>query len=133
MFQDGEQEYVTLSQAEYEAHIVGTSSNVNFEPEQIPSDNVEGLQPTIEIQSHQPTIDTTIGPMNFNFDQPCLESDQIPQSVRQSQMSEPDESQLPRPESQSQSRSKYSCPSCDKSYTQSHNLKKHRQTVHGLL
>ena len=53
MFQDGEQEYVTLSQAEYEAHIVGTSSNVNFEPEQIPSDNVEGLQPTIEIQSNE--------------------------------------------------------------------------------
>ena len=77
---------MTLSQAEFEAHIVGSSSNVNFEPEQIPSDNVEGLIPTVEIQSQQP--------MNFNFDELSgLEPDQIPQSVRQSQMSVPDESQ----------------------------------------
>ena len=27
---------------------------------------------------------------------------------------------------------KYKCPTCDKSYTQSHNLKTHRQKVHGL-
>ena len=27
---------------------------------------------------------------------------------------------------------KYKCPTCDKSYTQSHNLKKHRQREHGL-
>ena len=47
---------MTLSQAEFEAHIVGSSSNVNIEPEQIPSDNVEGLIPTVEIQSQQPTI-----------------------------------------------------------------------------
>ena len=33
---------------------------------------------------------------------------------------------------ESQSRSKHSCPSCDKSYTQSHNLKKHMEKVHGL-
>ena len=26
----------------------------------------------------------------------------------------------------------YKCPTCDKSYTQSHNLKKHRQREHGL-
>ena len=40
--------------------------------------------------------------MNFNFDEPsCLEP--------------------------GQSRRKYHCPSCDKSYTQSHNLKKHRK------
>ena len=45
--------------------------------------------------------------MNFNFDEPsCLEPDQIPQSVRQSQMSVPDESQLLPPQSQSQSRKK---------------------------
>ena len=87
---------------------------------------MEGLIPTVEIQSQQPTIHTTIGPMNFNFDEPsCLEPDQIPQSVRQSQMSVPDDSQLIPPQSQSQSRRKYHCPSCDKSYTQSHNLKKH--------
>ena len=92
---------------------------------------MEGLIPTVEIQSQQPTIQTTIGPMNFNFDEPpsCLEADQIPQSVRQSQMSVPDESQLPPP--QSQSRRKYHCPSCDKSYTQSHNLKTHRKNKHG--
>ena len=114
---------MTLSQAEFEAHIVGSSSNVNIEPEQIPSDNVEGLIPTVEIQSQQP--------MKFNFDELSgLEPDQIPQSVRQSQMSVPDESQLPPP--QSQSRRKYHCPSCDKSYTQSHNLKKHRKKEHGL-
>ena len=115
---------MTLSQAEFEAHIVGSSSNVNIEPEQIPSDNVEGLIPTVEIQSQQP--------MKFNFDELSgLEPDQIPQSVRQSQMSVPDESQPPQ--SQSQSRRKYQCPSCDKSYTQSHNLKTHRKNKHGLL
>ena len=32
-----------------------------------------------------------------------------------------------------QSRSKHSFPSCDKIYTQSHNLKKHMEKVHGLL
>ena len=70
---------MTLSQAEFEAHIVGSSSNVNIEPEQIPSDNVEGLIPTVEIQSQQP--------MNFNFDELSgLEPDQIPQSVREYQM-----------------------------------------------
>ena len=26
----------------------------------------------------------------------------------------------------------YKCPTCDKSYTESHNLKKHRQKEHGL-
>ena len=68
---------------------------------------MEGLIPTVEIQSQQPTIHTTIGPMNFNFDEPsCLEP--------------------------GQSRRKYHCPSCDKSYTQSHNLKKHRKKEHGL-
>ena len=71
------------------------------------SDNVEGLIPTVEIQSQQPTIHTTIGPMNFNFDESsCLEPGQIPQSVRQSLMSVPDESQLPPPESQSSMRKK---------------------------
>ena len=86
---------------------------------------MEGLIPTVEIQSQQT--------MNFNFDELSgLEPDQIPQSVRQSQMSVPDESQLPTPQSQSQSRRKYHCPSCDKSYTQSHNLKSHRKNKHGL-
>ena len=27
---------------------------------------------------------------------------------------------------------KYKCPTCDKSYTKSHNLKKHREKEHGL-
>ena len=87
---------MTLSQAEFEAHIVGSSSNVNIEPEQIPSDNVECLRPTIEIQIQPPTIDTTIGLISFNFDEPSyLEPGQIPQSIRQSLMSVRDESQNP--------------------------------------
>ena len=107
MFQVNEQEYVTLSQAEIEDNFVGSSSYVNQEPEQIPSDNVEFLRPIIEIQIQQPTIDTTFGPISFNFDEPsCLEPGEIPQSVRQSLMSVPDESQLPPPESQSSMRKK---------------------------
>ena len=86
----------TFPQKIFKLLVVG-SSYVYLEPEQIPSDNVEGLRPTIEIQ--QPTNDTTIGPINFVFDEPsCLEPDQIPQSVRQSLMSVPNESQLPPPE-----------------------------------
>ena len=70
MFQVTEQEYVTLTQAEIEDNFVGSSSYVN--QEQIPSDNVECLRPTIEIQIQQPTIDTTIGPISFNFDEPSF-------------------------------------------------------------
>ena len=77
-----------------------------IEADQIPEYNVEGLRPTIEIQ--HPTIDTTIsGAISLNLDEfSCLEADQMPQNVRQSLMSVPDESQLPPPDSQSSMRKK---------------------------
>ena len=61
---------MTLGQSEIEENVVGSSSYVYLQPEQIPEYNVEGLRPTIEIQ--QPTIDTTIGPISFNFDEPSF-------------------------------------------------------------
>ena len=106
MFQVNEPEYVTLGQSEIEENVVGSSSYVYLQPEQIPEYNVEGLRPNIEIQ--QPTIDTTIaGAISLNLDEfSCLEADQMPQNVRQSLMSVPDESQLPPPDSQSSMRKK---------------------------
>ena len=97
---------MTLGQSELEEHVVGSSSYSYLEPGQIPEDNVEGLRPTIEIQ--QPTIDTTIGAaISLNLDElSCIEPGQIPQNVRQSIMSVPDESQLPPPDSQSSMRKK---------------------------
>ena len=68
----------------------------------------------------------------------------IPQNIRQSLRSLPDESCLPPPESQSsmmkknvvpekkQAVKKYSCPDCPKTYTQSHNLKDHQRKKHNL-
>ena len=59
--------------------------------------NIEGLRPTTEMPK-QPTFDTSIGPISLNFDESsCLEPDQIPQSVRHSIRSLPDDSQLPPP------------------------------------
>ena len=136
---------MTLSQAEFEAHIVGSSSYVNNEPEQFPSDNVEGLQPVIEVQQ-QSTIDTTIGSIDF-YEPTCLEPDQIPQVISQSLRSLPNDSRLPvqPPERQSsmikknvvqkKQAGKYPCPEpdCTKSYTQSHNLKSHRRNKHNSI
>ena len=126
---------------------------------QIPEENVEGLPPTIEIQKQ--TVDTTIaGAISLNLDDVSW-SDQMPQTVRQSLRSVPDESLLKSSyrlwiinydsiilyyllysyfrSSDSNDVTdkkkiirKYKCPTCDKSYTQSHNLKTHRQKVHGL-
>ena len=97
---------MTLGQSEIEENVVGSSSYVYLQPEQIPEYNVEGLRPNIEIQ--QPTIDTTIaGAISLNLDEfSCLEADQMPQNVRQSLMSVPDESELPPPDSQSSMRKK---------------------------
>ena len=95
-----------MGQSEIEENVVGSSSYVYLEPDQIPDDNVEALRPTIQIQ--QPAIDTTIGvaiSLNLN-DVTCLEPGQMPQNVRQSLMSVPDESQLPPPDSQSSMRKK---------------------------
>ena len=96
---------MTLGQSEIEENVVG-SSYVYLEPGQIPEYNVEGLRPIIEIQ--QPIIDSTIGgAISLNLDEfSCLEPDQMPQNVRQSLMSVPDESQLPPPDSQSSMRKK---------------------------
>ena len=105
MFQVNEPEYVTLGQSEIEENVVGSSSYVYLQPEQIPEYNVEGLRPNIEIQ--QPTIDTIAEAISLNLNEfSCLEADQMPQNVRQSLMSVPDESQLPPPDSQSSMRKK---------------------------
>ena len=94
----------------------------------------------------QPTFDTSIGPISLNFDESsCLEPDQIPQTVRPLR-SLPDDSQLPPPppvasssmmkknEKKQVTKRKYSCdePDCQKSYTQSHNLKSHKKNKHNL-
>ena len=137
---------MTLDQLEIEENVVGSSRFLYTEPEQFPENNVEGLRPIIEMpQQQQSTIETTMGPISLNFDEySCLEPDQIPQNVRQSIRSLPDESQLPPPEGQSsmmkknvvpekkQAVKKYVCPEPDypKSYTQSHNLKAHRKKHH---
>ena len=129
---------MTLDQLEIEENLVGSSTYFYLEPERLREADIEGLRPTIE-NSQPPTLDTTIGPISLNFDElSCLEHEQVPQSVRQSLRSLPDESQLPPPESQSsmmkknvpekkQVVKKYACPDCPKSYTQSHNLKDHRK------
>ena len=70
---------------------------------------------------------------------------QIPQTVRQSVRSLPDDSQLPPPPVASSSmmkknekkqvKRKYACPEpdCPKIYTQSHNLKDHKRKKHTNL
>ena len=163
---------MTLGQSEIEENVVGSSSYVYLQPEQIPEYNVEGLRPNIEIQ--QPTIDTTIaGAISLNLDEfSCLEADQMPQNVRQSLMNlsylhqivkavwERNENlltgayiilynynlyfyilycfnlyrsdDLNAVPDKKQKVKKYDCKYCDKSYTQSHNLKKHCQKEHGL-
>ena len=104
---------------------------------------MEGLQPVIEVQQKS-TIDIPIGSIDLTFYEPtCLEPDQIPQGIRQSLMSLPNDSRLPfLPSSEIQSNmieinvgqekqagKKYPCPEpdCAKSYTQFHNLKSHRR------
>ena len=142
--QDMEQEYVTLGQLEIEENVVGSSTLLYSAPEPIPEHNVEGLRPTTEMPK-QPTFDTSIGPISLNFDESsCLEPDQIPQNLGQSLRSLPDDSQLPPPPVASSSmmkknekkqvKRKYSCdePDCQKSYTQSHNLKSHKKNKHNL-
>ena len=78
-----------------------------------------------------------------------LEPDQIPQGIRQSLMSLPNDSGLPfLPSSEIQSNmieinvgqekqagKKYPCPEpdCTKSYTQFHNLKSHRRKKHNSI
>ena len=126
--------------------LVSSSSYVNNEPEQFPSDNVEGLQPVIEVQQKS-TIDITIG---FDFLLTYL-SRAWSNSTRykQSLMSLPNDSRLPfLPSSEIQSNmieinvgqekqagKKYPCPEpdCTKSYTQFHNLKSHRRKKHNSI
>ena len=115
------------------------------EPEQ--EYNLIGLRPIIEVPQEPQSIDTTIGPISLNFNQSCLEPDQIPQNVRQSMRSLPDQSQLPPPPPENQSSmvkekkqavKKHVCPEqgCPKSitgYTQSHNLKDHMRKKHNSI
>ena len=142
--QDMEPEYVTLGQLEIEENVVGSSTISYSAPEPIPEHNIEGLRPTTEMPK-QPTFDTSIGPISLNFDESsCLEPDQIPQTVSRSLRSLPDDSQLPPPpvasgsimkkNEKKQVKRKYSCdePDCQKSYTQSHNLKNHKKNKHNL-
>ena len=127
------QEYVTLSNLEIEENVIGSSNFLYTEPEQ--EYNLIGLRPTIKMPQEPQTIDTTIGPISLNFNQSCLEPDQVPLNVRQSMRSLPNDSQLPLlpPENQSSmvkknvvpkkkqaEKRKYSCPEpdCSKIYTQ---------------
>ena len=131
------------SNLEIEENVIGSSNLLYTEPEQ--EYNLIGLRPTIEVQQEPQSIDTTIGPFSLNFNQSCLEPDQIPQNVRQSLRSLPDQSQLPPPENQSsmvkekkQAVKKHVCPEqgCPKSitgYTQSHNLKDHMRKKHNSI
>ena len=138
---------MTLSNLEIEENVIGSSNLLFTEPEQSQEYNVKGLRPTTEMPQQPQTIDTTIGPIILNFDQSCLEPDQVPLNVRQSMRSLPNDSQLPLlpPENQSSmvkknvvpkkkqaEKRKYSCPEPDysKSYTQSHNLKDHQRKKH---
>ena len=133
---------MTLSNLEIEENVIGSSNLLYTEPEQ--EYNLIGLRPTIEVPQEPQSIDTTIGPISLNFDESsCLEPDQIPQTVRPLR-SLPDDSQLPPPPVASSSmmkknekkqvKRKYSCdePDCQKSYTQSHNLKSHKKNKHNL-
>ena len=136
---------MTLSNLEIEENVIGSSNLLYTEPEQ--EYNLIGLRPIIEVPQEPQSIDTTIGPISLNFNQSCLEPDQIPQNVRQSMRSLPKNSQFPLlpPENQSSmvkknvvpkkkqaEKRKYSCPEpdCSKSYTQSHNLKDHQRKKH---
>ena len=128
---------MTLSNLEIEENVIGSSNLLYTEPEQ--EYNLIGLRPIIEVPQEPQSIDTTIGPISLNFNQSCLEPDQIPQNVRQSMRSLPDQSQLPPPPPENQSSmvkekkqaaKRHVCPEqgCPKSitgYTQSHNLKDH--------
>ena len=128
---------MTLSNLEIEENVIGSSNLLYTEPEQ--EYNLIGLRPIIEVPQEPQSIDTTIGPISLNFNQSCLEPDQIPQNVRQSLRSLPDQSQLPPPPPENQSSmvkekkqavKKHVCPEqgCPKSitgYTQSHNPKDH--------
>ena len=139
------QEYVTLSNLEIEENVIGSSNLLYTEPEQ--EYNLIGLRPTIEVPQEPQSIDTTIGPISLNFNQSCLEPDQIPQNVRQSMRSLPDQSLLPPPPPENQSSmvkekkqaaKRHVCPEqgCPKSitgYTQSHNLKDHMRKKHNSI
>ena len=136
---------MTLSNLEIEENVIGSSNLLYTEPEQ--EYNLIGLRPIIEVPQEPQSIDTTIGPISFNFNQSCLEPDQIPQNVRQSMRSLPDQSQLPPPPPENQSSmvkekkqavKKHVCPEqgCPKSitgYTQSHNLKDHMRKKHNSI
>ena len=136
---------MTLSNLEIEENVIGSSNLLYTEPEQ--EYNLIGLRPTIEVPQEPQSIDTTIGPISFNFNQSYLEPDQIPQNVRQSMRSLPDQSQLPPPPPENQSSmvkekkqavKKHVCPEqgCPKSitgYTQSHNLKDHMRKKHNSI
>ena len=136
---------MTLSNLEIEENVIGSSNLLYTEPEQ--EYNLIGLRPTIEVPQELQSIDTTIGPFSLNFNQSCLEPDQIPQNVRQSMRSLPDQSQLPPPPPENQSSmvkekkqavKKHVCPEqgCPKSitgYTQSHNLKDHMRKKHNSI
>ena len=139
-----EPEYVTLGQLEIDENVVGSSTLLYSAPEPIPEHNIEGLRPISEMPK-QPTFDTSIGPISLNFDESsCLEPEQIPRNVRPLR-SLPDDSNLPPPppvasssmmkkNEKKQVKRKYSCdePDCQKSYTQSHNLKSHKKNKHNL-
>ena len=136
---------MTLSNLEIEENVIGSSNLLYTEPEQ--EYNLIGLRPIIEVPQEPQSIDTTIGPISLNFNQSCLEPDQIPQNVRQSMRSLPDQSQLPPPPPENQSSmvkekkqavKKHVCPEqgCPKSitgYTQSHNLKDHMRKKHNSI
>ena len=136
---------MTLSNLEIEENVIGSSNLLYTEPEQ--EYNLIGLRPTIEVPQEPQSIDTTIGPISLNFNQSCLEPDQIPQNVRQSLRSLPDQSQLPPPPPENQSSmvkekkqaaKRHVCPEqgCPKSitgYTQSHNLKDHMRKKHNSI
>ena len=136
---------MTLSNLEIEENVIGSSNLLYTEPEQ--EYNLIGLRPTIEVPQEPQSIDTTIGPISLNFNQSCLEPDQIPQNVRQSMRSLPDQSQLPPPPPENQSSmvkekkqaaKRHVCPEqgCPKSitgYTQSHNLKDHMRKKHNSI
>ena len=118
---------------------------MNFPPEE--EYNLIGLRPTIEMPQEPQTIDTTIGPFSLNFNQSCLEPDQVPQNIRQSMRSLPNDSQFPLQPQENQSSmvkekkkavKKHVCPEqgCPKSitgYTQSHNLKDHMRKKHNSI
>ena len=136
---------MTLSNLEIEENVIGSSNLLYTEPEQ--EYNLIGLRPIIEVPQEPQSIDTTIGPISFNFNQSCLEPDQIPQNVRQSLRSLPDQSRLPPPPPENQSSmvkekkqaaKRHVCPEqgCPKSitgYTQSHNLKDHMRKKHNSI